>query len=85
MIGYVYTNDEEFTKSARTDVMLSLFQMAFGEHFPAMKKSFDVGIGFSFANNYISIAFVGDNQPLVKGFHDFFVHLRTFEAKAKWH
>lgn len=49
-----------------------------------MKLGFNCGIGFGFANNYISVAFVGDNRNVVKGFHDFFIHLKTFNAKYKW-
>ena len=82
LIGYIYTDDCEFTKSAKTDILLSLYQMVFREHYPEIKNSFNVGIGYGFKENYLSVAFVGENRELVKGFHEFFIHLRTFNLKC---
>ena len=51
-------DDEQFTREPKTDILLSLYQMVFREHYPEIKNSFKTGIGFGFANNFISLAFV---------------------------
>jgi hypothetical protein len=78
-------DDEQFTREPKTDILLSLYQMVFREHYPEIKNSFKTGIGFGFSNNFISLAFVGESREMVSAFHEFFIHLRTFNEKAWEH